>query len=37
MDLESITLSETGRSKKDKYRDFTSVWDLKNKIIEQGK
>jgi len=35
MDLESIMLSEISQSEKDKYSDFTHMWNLGNKTNEQ--
>ena len=32
MDLECILRSEMSQSEKDKYHDFTDMWDLMNKI-----
>ena len=37
MELGSITLSEISQSKKDKYRNFTQMWNLRNKTNEQRK
>ena len=35
MDRESIMLSEISQSDKDKYHDFTYMWNLMNKINQQ--
>ena len=32
MDLENIILSEINQSEKDKYHDFTHMWNLMNKL-----
>ena len=32
MDLENIMLSEISQSEKDKYHDFTHMWNLMNKL-----
>ena len=37
MDLEGIMPSEISQSEKEKYHDFTYIWNLKNKINNQKK
>lgn len=32
MDLKGIMLNEISQTEKDKYHDFTNMWNLKNKI-----
>ena len=32
MDLENIILSEISQSEKDKYHDFTHIWNLMKKV-----
>ena len=32
MDVENVMLSETSKSEKNKYHDFTSIWHLMNKL-----
>ena len=34
MELEGIMLSEISQSEKDKYHDFTHMWNLRNKTGE---
>ena len=37
MDLDVIMLSEVNQTEKDKYHDFTHMWNLKNKTTNQEK